>query len=235
MREFKDKIQGLSFLIPEVANPDSEYPEFISDDQKLIDEFTKELNQYKDDKIRRYVTGNDCQDLGTFIIWSIIGKKRPCYIYEKGNLAGCMVLTPNTNIQNINALIEYIQRSQYIQEYTKYLAQQNSDLLVKNFRSYKSLHKALRISTDNNNMSIDYLAVVPPKQNQGIGSNTIASIIENTSFFAPESPIDTITTEVHTENKKSARRFKENGFIVFANNKYDCPANSTNEYIYVKE
>ena len=68
MRKLEDKNTGLVWILPEVESVIAPETPLFPEDKAMLDEFTKELNQYQSAAITRFVTGN-CANLGDFLVW----------------------------------------------------------------------------------------------------------------------------------------------------------------------
>ncbi len=203
MKQLKDKKTGLIWYIPEVEEYTESNPIYSQEEEKSIQEFSKELDTHSSKEIIKYVTA-DCAPLGTFIRWATIGKKTPCYCFDDGKLVATTLITPNTTISQKLGLFNYI----------RYCEANRSQTLngLLGYISYKEAQKTLQRTSTTNNTSIDYFAVVPSAQGKGIGTRAIASISDNAEFFAPENEIATIETQIHKANIPSQKIFNRNGF-----------------------
>ena len=206
MRKLEDKDTGLVWVLPEIESVVEEDHRLFPEDKIILDEFTKELNQYQSNTITRFVTGN-CANLGDFMIWVNMGARRPCYCLEDGKLVAAVVIEPNNALDHMNELVSYI----------KYCERNSfSRDGLSGYISYKKAKQILNNATSTNNTNIDYLVVVPPAQNKGIGTRAVKSISQNMDFFAPDKTIQTIHTQIHTANKPSQTVFRRNSFSKYS-------------------
>lgn len=203
MRELKDKATGLTWYIPEIASSLTQDYTYIPEDKISIAEFTKELNQYTSEDIHQFVTGN-CAELGSFIQWVLMNNKKSCYCFDNGKLVAASVITPSTNIDRLYELKTYVN---YCESNLTSFKEG-----ISGFISYKKAKAIIENASKSNNTSIDYLVVVPPAQNNGVGSRAVRSIKNNQEFFAPYQNIKTISTQIHDDNAKSLKIFKKNLF-----------------------
>ena len=203
MRRLDDKDTGLTWLIPEVTEMLYDNPVYTAEDMSLLEDFRRELNECKSKNISKFVTGN-CNGLGDFMQWAIMGKKSPCYGFEDGRLVATAVFSPNNRFGKAQQLRDYITH-----------CESNPHVFGTGMDGYLSYRKAKSIMqnrSDSNNADIDYLVVVPKAQGRGIGTRAVSSITHNLDFFAPESPIETITSQIHMRNTASKIVFARNGF-----------------------
>ena len=206
MKKLEDKKTGLVWYIPEVEEYTQHNPIYTPEDERSILDFSKELNEHTSEEIIKYVTG-DCAPLGNFIHWAAIGKKTPCYCFDDGKLVATALISPNNTVSQKLALFHYIRYCEANPTYFK-------DGIVGHI-SYKHAKQTLEQATATNNTSVDYLVVIPTSQGRGIGTRAIASIKNNTSFFAPENEVKTIETQIHKSNLPSQKAFKRNGFGIY--------------------
>lgn len=206
MRKLEDKSTGLVWVLPEIESAIEPDRLLFPEDKAMLDEFTKELNQYQSATITRFVTG-DCAKLGDFMIWVNMGNRRPCYCLEDGKLVAAAIIEPNNALDHMNELVSYI----------KYCEHNNfaKDGLA-GYISYKKAKDMLRKATTSNNTNIDYLVVVPPAQNKGVGTRAVRSITHNMDFFAPDKAVHTIHTQIHKANKPSQAVFKRDSFAQYS-------------------
>ena len=223
MRELKDKNTGLVWLIPENESPLRADQIYIPEDGKAVEEFTRELNQYSSDAITRFVTG-DCAQLGDFIQWVLMDKRKSCYCFEDGKLVGASVLTPNTNVDRLFEIQAYV-------DYCEANPTMFNDGII-GYISYKKAKQILESTTKSNNTYIDYLVVVPTAQHKGVGTRAIHSIKHNPEFFAPEQQTKTMSVQIHDENTASQAVFRRNNFgkYSFSTDKYNSYT-PLNDYI----
>ncbi len=203
MRKLEDKATGLTWLIPEVTEMLYDNPVYTAEDTSLLEDFRRELNECKSKNISKFVTGN-CNGLGDFMQWAIMGKKSPCYGFEDGRLVATAVFSPNNRFSKSQQLWEYVRK-----------CESNPEAFgsgMAGFMSYRKAKQILQNRSDSNNADIDYLVVVPKAQGRGIGTRAVSSITHNLDFFAPESPIETITSQIHMKNTASKIIFARNGF-----------------------
>ena len=206
MKKLEDKKTGLVWYIPEVEEYTQHNPIYTPEDERSILDFSKELNEHTSKEIIKYVTG-DCAPLGNFIHWAAIGKKTPCYCFDDGKLVATALISPNNTVSQKLALFHYIRYCEANPTYFK-------DGIVGHI-SYKHAKQTLEQATATNNTSVDYLVVIPTSQGRGIGTRAIASIKNNTSFFALENEVKTIETQIHKSNLPSQKAFKRNGFGIY--------------------
>lgn len=203
MREFLDKETGLRWVVPEITGIVSNNPEYIPEDEKGLDEFRKELNQYNSTSISTYVTGGYCK-LGDFMIWANMGNSFPCYAFDDGKMVASAIIKPNNALGQMTALKDYIR-----------FCEDNPVEFEDGIKGYISLKKAKKIllnSGKDTNADISYLVVIPPAQGRGVGTRAVKSISNNLDFFASGKTCDTICTEIHKKNTPSQKVFKKNGF-----------------------
>lgn len=206
MKKLEDKKTGLVWYIPQVEKYTQHNPIYTPEDERSILDFSKELNEHTSEEIIKYVTG-DCAPLGNFIHWAAIGKKTPCYCFDDGKLVATALISPNNTVSQKLALFNYIRYCEANPTYFK-------DGIVGHI-SYKHAKQTLEQATATNNTSVDYLVVIPTSQGRGIGTRAIASIKNNTSFFALENEVKTIETQIHKSNLPSQKAFKRNGFGIY--------------------
>lgn len=220
MKELIDKKTGLVWLSPEIEGYNcANNPIFTNEDASLINDLTKELNEYYSKQIETYITGG-CAPLGNFMLWATFDKRQLYYCFEDGKLVGTSVLTPNNKLSKKQALEEYI-------KYCK----TSSNTFKQGINGYISVIKAQRALTKakcNNNTDIDYLAVVPPAQGKGVGTRAVSSIVNNPKFFAPEAKVESLLTKIHTRNIASQKIFKRNGFE-------KCPKENNESYLSLED
>lgn len=203
MRKLDDKATGLTWLIPEVTEMLYDNPVYTAEDMALLEDFRRELNECKSKNISKFVTGN-CNGLGDFMQWAIMGKKSPCYGFEDGRLVATAVFSPNNRFSKSQQLWDYVRQ-----------CESNRDAFgngMAGYLSYKKAKSILQNRTDTNNADFDYLVVVPKAQGRGVGTRAVSSIIHNLDFFAPESEIETVTSQIHMKNTASKIVFARNGF-----------------------
>lgn len=203
MRKLEDKTTGLTWLIPEVAEMVYDNPVYTAEDASLLEDFRRELNECKSKNISKFVTGN-CNGLGDFMQWAIMGKKSPCYGFEDGKLVTTAVFSPNNKLSKIQQLRDYIAH-----------CESNPHVFgcgMDGYLSYRKAKSIMQNRNDSNNADIDYLVVVPNAQGHGVGTRAVYSITHNLGFFAPENPIETITSQIHMKNTASKIVFARNGF-----------------------
>ena len=214
MRKLDDKETGLLWLIPEeidksgfsINNRAWDNPIYIPEDKKMIKEFVKELNQYHSDSITRFVTGN-CENLGDFILWSAFDERYPCFCFDSGKLVATAVISPNNTLSKKTQIRSYIE---YCKKHSCFTLNDLTEYL-----SYKQAQQILKKATPRNNTDIDYLVVVPPAQNRGIGTRAVQSITHNMDFFAPDTKVFTIYTQIHKDNKPSRAIFKKESYKIY--------------------
>ena len=117
------------------------------------------------------------------------------------------VLCPNNSLSVIPEIKAYIE---YCKNHNHFLHNNFSEYL-----SYKQAQRILRNTTQTNNTEINYLVVVPPAQNKGVGTRAVRSITHNMDFFAPENPIATIYTQIHKDNIPSQVIFRKENYKTF--------------------
>lgn len=204
MREFVDKERGLTWVVPEVESRGAWGQSiFKEEDKRVLRGFSSELNECKSSSIDRYVTGGDV-GLGNFILWAIMGKEMPYYVFDDGKLVATVILDSSTEIYEKDGLEDYI----------KYRKTKNKEI-VYDTKGYLSLAKAQKLfkqSTNDNNMRLGYLVVVPIAQGKGVGTRVVSSIMHNPQFFARDAKPLSIDTMVHADNIPSQIVFKRNGF-----------------------
>ena len=206
MRKLEDKNTGLVWILPEVESVITPEPPLFPEDKAMLDEFTKELNQYQSAAITRFVTGN-CANLGDFLVWVDMDNRRPCYCFEDGKLVAAAVIDPNNALDHMNELVSYI----------KFCEHSNfSQNGIAGYISYKKAKEILKKATSTSNTNIDYLVVVPPAQNKGVGTRAVSSITHNMDFFAPNKKIETVHTQIHKANTPSQVVFHKNNFYQYA-------------------
>ena len=203
MRRLNDKSTGLTWLIPEVTEILHDNPVYTAEDMVLLEDFRKELNDCNSENISKFVTGN-CDGLGNFILWTIMGKKSPCYGFEDGRLVATAVISPNNQFGKMKELKDYIK---YCEENPSIYSNG-----IQGYISYKKAKMAVERATASNNTDIDYLVVIPKAQGRGIGTRAVSSITHNLDFFAPEKEIATVTSQIHKKNTASQIIFARNGF-----------------------
>ena len=77
--------------------------------------------------------------------------------------------------------------------------------------------------TDNiNNLRIEYIVVNPDKQNIGVGTRMIKSIINNQKVLSNYKPVNGITTDIDNENTASQKAFLKNNFKIVMPPSYVC-------------
>ncbi len=207
MRQLEDKETGLIWVIPEVDTIMEQGTPLFQKDRTILEEFTKELNEYSSPAISKFVTA-DYAKLGTFIEWAVMGKKEPCYCFEDGKLVATALINPNNALGHRNELLTYI-------KYCESTISSHSNGLP-GYISYKKAKQLLKSISDDNNASIDYLVVIPPAQNKGIGTRAVHSITHNMDFFAPNKTVTTIDTQIHKANKPSQAIFTRADFGKYA-------------------
>lgn len=206
MRKLEDKDTGLTWILPEIESVIEQDRILYAEDKAMLEEFTKELNQYQSTEIRRFVTGT-CENLGDFFSWVNINNCRPCYCFDDGKLVGAAIIEPNNALDHVNELVSYI----------KYC--ENCHFAKNGLSGYIPYAKAkhiLKKATTNNNTSIDYLVVIPPAQNRGVGTRAVKSITHNMEFFAPDKKVRTVNTQIHKANKPSQAVFRRDSFSKYA-------------------
>lgn len=97
------------------------------------------------------------------------------------------------------------------------LAYENSILIGTALLSInsKDIKTAFNSYTLPNNLKILILVVNPNKQNTGIGTRMIKSIIDNQVFFSKEINTFGISTDIHNKNISSQKAFLKNNFTVY--------------------
>lgn len=221
MRKLEDKNTGLTWLIPEVTEILYDNPVYTAEDMSLLEDFRRELNECNSKNISRFVTGN-CNGLGDFMQWAIMGKKSPCYGFEDGRLVATAVISPNNRFGKSQQLWDYVRKCESDPEaFGSGMA---------GFLSYRKAKQILQNRSDTNNSDIDYLVVVPKAQGRGIGTRAVSSITHNPDFFAPENPTATISSQIHMQNTASKIVFARNGFEQYSLDT-DLDYNPFEEYV----
>jgi RimJ/RimL family protein N-acetyltransferase len=212
MRKLDDKETGLLWLIPdkkgEMFCSGDFVVDFMSniDDTRMLEEFRKELNQYHSESITRFVTGN-CENLGDSVLWSAFDERYPCFCFDSGKLVATAIISPNNSLSKKTQIRSYIE---YCKKHSCFTLNDLTEYL-----SYKQAQQILKKATPRNNTDIDYLVVVPPAQNKGVGTRAVRSITHNMDFFAAESPVSTIYTQIHKDNKPSQAIFRKENFKIY--------------------
>lgn len=210
MRQLIDQATGLTFLIPEIG----EYnlfgdPVYTSEDNKSLREFGKELNQYKDENITRYVLGGWGKSLGDFVIVaSGFEGRTPCYVLEDGKLVATMIFTPSAQLDCYADMLNYINNPKNMPKLI--LPQKDS---ITNIVSLQKTRRILK-KAHYNNTYINYVVVVPPAQCKGVATRMISAIKKNLEFFYNYNLVDanTISTVINFRNIPSRKVFSRNEF-----------------------
>lgn len=224
MREFLDKNTGITWVTPEVSKIEFNTPMFIQSDQRVLDEFTNELNENDCDDagISEFVTGGDIR-LGSFISWALDKFSRPFYAFDDGRLVGTAVINGHSDLDTI-ALEHFID---YLEANKRSLPDGMAGYL-----SHKRANKILASADDENNTDINYIIVIPKAQGRGVGTRMLASIKANPQFFSHNPFTQTTSAIVHKNNVPSQTIFRRNDF---ANYTLDLKNGKTNFHDFVCE
>lgn len=203
MREFFDEKTGLTWVVPEVDHKEFLNPIFVDQDQRTLNDFARELNEYKSDNIDTYVTGGEVA-LGNFMLWAISGNELPYYAFDDGKLVATAIIDGQTEIYSKGCLADYI-------KYCSIHPEKYSNGM-KGFVPLDRAKKLYEQSKKNNNIGLGFLVVIPTVQGRGIGTRAVSSIMHNPKFFAKGFQPITIDTMVHKNNVASQKVFQHNGF-----------------------
>lgn len=203
MREFFDEKTGLTWVVPEVKVKEFGRPLFVDEDQRSLNDFAKELNQYQSDNIDTYVTGGEVP-LGDFMMWAVGGNELPYYAFDNGKLVATAILDGQTEIYAKGSLEDYIK---FCEKHNKNFADG-----VNGYLAYSRAKQLYEKSKTNNNVGLGFLVVIPTAQGKGVGTRAVSSILNNPQFFARNSKPISMDTIVHANNVASQKVFQHNGF-----------------------
>ena len=155
-------------------------------------DITAELNSWESENIDEYITSLAHLKLGNFLCENLLSH------YEINNNKG----------SNFYLL----------------LALQNNEIvgvIILNNNS-QNITTDFKLDNNENNLRIEYIIVNPNKQNMGIGSRMIKSIINNQDTLSSNKPTNGIVSDIDNENIPSQHAFLKNHFKIVMPSSYLC-------------
>ena len=86
----------------------------------------------------------------------------------------------------------------------------------------QNISEDFKLADNIDNLRIEYIVVNPDKQNMGVGTRMIKSIINNQKTLSNYKHINGITTDIDNENTASQKAFLKNNFKIVMPPSYLC-------------
>ena len=200
MRILNDNKTGLTIVSPEVQyNINS--MEYDSQDDQELKELYDELDSWKDENIKEFVTfGKD--DLGQYLKGLRDDKRSHYFVFDGGKLVATTMLEGAINFPQYMEFHDYIS---YCEDAGKVQGE-------KGFISLQDAIKALEMAGFRQNYKVNFLAVKGELQGRGFGKKVVSAINDNLKYFVGNNPINTLVTVIRKDNVASLKAFASNGF-----------------------
>ena len=216
MRHFIDKERNLEWVSGDrlLETPQNEVV-FNAKDCYNMKDFKDEMNEWKSDNISDFITS---QNLGDFLFGLSLPEER-YFAFENGKFVTCALFCGKEDIHKKIQMIEYLERCKERDFYG-----------INGYMSRQKVKKALENNLGYNNSRLAYLVVNPKAQGNGVGTNSVKSMLENLDFFAGDFKHNTVETLVHEENIASNKVMQKNGFELLYRG---AGSADFNDYFYV--
>ena len=198
MRTLEDNLTVITWYSGERLDICNNCMVFNKNDDKVVDDFLKEVNHWQSDNICTYITH---EPLGRFLKEESIFFEDLYFGYDDGKLATVVMMNGGNNLSCKTYFKKYISEclSRGVEKIGDYMLLSDA-LVADTYDAY-------------NNADIYYIAVNPELQGRGVGTRSISSINSNLDFFA-ENGVEhnTVQALVHYRNIASQKMFKRNGY-----------------------